>query len=101
MAAAFPAARDHLTFPELYFDEKLEPHKAAEAWIVGTNEPDFYSDVTDHIDTAIKALLEHKSQLGDFKPEDLDARMKEWRRDSAIGRGMKYAEAFKRIRFRM
>ncbi|MBM3945701.1 MAG: PIG-L family deacetylase, partial [SAR202 cluster bacterium] len=101
LSACFPAARDHLTFPELFTDEGLEPHKTAEAWIVGNNEPDFFVDVTNHIDTAVKALLEHKSQVGDWKPEELDARMKEWRRESAIGKGMMYAEAFKRIRFRM
>jgi len=101
LSAAFPAARDHLTFPELHKDEGLEPHKTAEAWVVGTGEPDFFSDVTDHVEIAIRALLEHGSQLGDFDSKELGDRMKEWRLESAVGTGMKYAEAFKRIRFRL
>lgn len=100
ISAIFPAARDHLTFPEL-LKEGFEPHKVAEAWVVGASDPDLYVDVTDYMDTSIKALMEHSSQLGGWKPEDLSERMRQWRRESAHGRGMLYAEAFKRIRFRM
>ena len=31
--AVFPAARDHLNFPELWKDEKLEPHIVREVWV--------------------------------------------------------------------
>ena len=55
LAAIFPTARDHMTFPEL-LEDGLEPHKVAEAWIMGHPEPDTWIDVTDHLDTAIEAL---------------------------------------------
>ena len=78
-------------------EEGLEPHKVSEVWVMGQGEPDHWVDVTDHIDTSIKALLKHTSQLNSGKEEDADKRMREWRRSQAEGKGMQYAEAFKRI----
>ena len=96
LSAVFPTARDHMTFPEL-LEEGLEPHKVSEVWVMGQAEPDLWIDVTDHIDTSIQALLEHTSQLNGGNEEDIDKRMREWRRRQAEGKGMQYAEAFKRI----
>lgn len=63
--AIFPAARDHLFFIELWQDEKLEPHNVREVWISGTLQPNTVIDVTAYWDTKIKALYEHKTQIGD------------------------------------
>lgn len=95
LSAIFPAARDHMTFPDL-LEAGFEPHKVAEAWIMGHPEPDFWVDVTNHMETSVKALMQHMSQVGDESGE----RMYEWRRQRAQGRGMQYAEAFRRISFR-
>ena len=56
---------------------------------------DRYVDVTEHIDTSVAALKEHKSQVSE---EDADKYMRQWR--SSIGEkvGMQYAEAFKRFK---
>ncbi len=99
LSAVFPTARDHMTFPEL-LDEGFEPHKVAEVWIMGHPEPDVFIDVTDHMETAVKALAEHKSQTGGRPYEEMLPRMKEWRRRHSFGRGMLYSESFKRISFR-
>jgi LmbE family N-acetylglucosaminyl deacetylase len=99
LAAVFPTARDHLNFPEL-LDEGFEPHKTAEVWISGHPEPDLWMDVSDHMETAAKALIEHKSQIPDWTEEMAVERLGRWRRERAIGKGMQYAEAFKRIAFR-
>ena len=99
LAAVFPTARDHMTFPEL-LEEGFEPHKVAEVWIMGHPEPDVFIDVTDHMETAVKALAEHKSQTGGRPYEEMLPRMKEWRRRGSVGRGMLYSESFKRISFR-
>ena len=99
LAAVFPTARDHMTFPEL-LEEGFEPHKVAEVWITGHPEPDVFIDVTDHMETAVKALAEHKSQTGGRPYEEMLTRMKEWRRRGSVGRGMLYSESFKRISFR-
>lgn len=99
LAAVFPSARDHLTFPEL-LEEGLEPHNVAEVWVMGHPEPDHYVDVTDSIETAVKALMEHKSQVRDRTEEYMLERMQNWRRQRAIGTGLQYAEAFKKIQMR-
>ena len=99
LAAVFPTARDHMTFPEL-LEEGFEPHKVAEVWITGHPEPDVFIDVTDHMETAVKALAEHKSQTGGRPYEEMLPRMKEWRRRGSVGKGMLYSESFKRISFR-
>ena len=99
LSAIFPTARDHMTFPEL-LDAGLEPHKVAEAWIMGHPEPDIWVDVTAHTDTAVKALVRHESQTDGRSEDDMRERMREWRRRQAVGKGMRYAEAFKRITFR-
>ena len=97
MAAVFPSARDHLTFPEL-LKEGLEPHKVAEVWVVGHPEPDHWVDVTGSIDTSVKALAQHASQV-DRSEEEIGKFMRQWRRKGAVGKGMQYAEAYKRIVF--
>ena len=99
LAAVFPTARDHMTFPEL-LDEGFEPHKVAEVWIMGHPEPDIFVDVTDHMETAVKALAAHTTQTGGRPYEELLPRMKEWRRGRSVGKGMLYSESFKRISFR-
>ena len=89
--------RDHLTFPEL-LEEGLEPHNVREVWVMGHPSPDIWIDVTDSIDTSIEALLAHTSQLSSTD-EEITASMKRGRRERAKGKGMKYAESFKRISF--
>jgi len=98
LAAIFPTARDHMTFPEL-LEEGFEPHKVSEAWIMGHPEPDHYVDVTGHLETAVKALAAHSSQTNGTSAEVLLERMGEWRRRTAEGKGMKHAEAYRRITF--
>jgi LmbE family N-acetylglucosaminyl deacetylase len=94
LSAIFPAARDRLTFPDL-LDEGLEPHKVREVWVSGGGDnSDQFVDVEAYIDTAVKALKAHKSQVD-------QEHAGEWFRQGRIstGRkvGMAYAEGFKRI----
>ena len=98
LAAVFPTARDHLTFSDLV-EEGLEPHKVAEVWIMGHPEPDLWIDVTEDIDTSARALAQHVSQVNNHSEEELGRFMREWRRKRAVGKGMQYAEAFKRFRY--
>ncbi|MBN18496.1 MAG: GlcNAc-PI de-N-acetylase [Chloroflexi bacterium] len=98
LSAIFPTARDRLTFPEL-LESGLEPHKVAEAWIFGHPEPDLWIDVSAHIETSIDALMQHVSQLPVNDREIVSKRMKDWRSERAKGKGMQYAESFKKIPF--
>ncbi len=94
MSAVFPTARDRLTFPEL-LDEGLEPHHVRELWVMDSSEANNYLDISEYIDTAIDALKEHKSQVGD---EEVDVHMKSWRGSVGQKVGFQYAEGYRRFR---
>ena len=47
----------------LYFPTKGEPHQVSRLLLSGTHEPDVVADVTSTIDTKVKAVLAHTSQL--------------------------------------
>lgn len=99
LAAVFPTARDHMTFPEL-LEAGLEPHKVAEVWIMGHPEPDHWVDVSDHVETSVQALFKHTSQIADHPKDKLLEMMKNGRRERAAGKGMEYAETFRKFTFR-
>ena len=94
LSAVFPSARDRLTFPEL-LEEGLEPHKVAEVWVMDHEDSDRYVDVTDYMETAVAALQEHKSQVGE---EEAGKHSRGWRRRTGEKVGFQYAEGFKRFR---
>ena len=93
--AAYPAARDHLYFPELWLEEKLEPHIVREVWICGTLAPSLTLDVTATWEIKIKALMEHKSQIGD--PAALAERMRSRRSPGSSPNSPRYQENFRRL----
>ena len=95
LAAIFPTARDRLTFPEL-LEEGLEPHEVREVWIAGGDNADNYVDVEAYMDTAIKALKAHVSQVD---PENAGEWFQQGRIRTGAKIGMAYAEGFKRIPF--
>jgi LmbE family N-acetylglucosaminyl deacetylase len=93
--AVFPAARDHLYFIELWKDEKLEPHIVREVWVCGTLQPDIILDVSENWETKIRALYEHKSQIGD--PMKLAERMRNRRTADSTPGNPHYEEKFRRL----
>ena len=95
LAAIFPTARDRLTFPEL-LEEGLEPHEVREVWIAVGDNADNYVDVEAYMDTAIKALKAHVSQVDQ---ENADEWFQQGRIRTGAKIGMAYAEGFKRIPF--
>jgi LmbE family N-acetylglucosaminyl deacetylase len=93
--AVFPAARDHLNFPELWKDENLEPHIVREVWVCGTLVPDVTLDVTETWEIKIQALFEHKSQIGE--PEKLAERIRNRRTADSTPEKPRYEEKFRRL----
>lgn len=93
--AVFPSARDHLSFIELWRDEKLEPHVVREVWVCGTLQPDVILDVTNTWETKIHALYEHKSQIGDA--EKFTERMRNRRTADSNPENPRYEEKFRRL----
>jgi LmbE family N-acetylglucosaminyl deacetylase len=95
--AVYPPARDHLYFPELLEVEKLEPHAVREVWVSGTLQPNVLMDVTGLWETKIRALYEHKSQIGD--PQKLAERMRSRLAPGSTPENPRYEEGFRRIVF--
>ena len=93
--AVFPSARDHLTFPELWKDEHLEPHIVREVWVCGTLSPDVTLDVTEMWEIKIRALYEHKSQIGE--PEKLAERLRNRRTADSSPEQPRYEERYRRL----
>jgi LmbE family N-acetylglucosaminyl deacetylase len=96
--AVFPAASNPFFFPELIQQEGLEPHKPREVWVSLTGEPTVTLDVTDTWEIKIRALKEHRSQIGD--PKEFEERMRARRSDRSTEENEYYEENFRVIKFR-
>jgi LmbE family N-acetylglucosaminyl deacetylase len=93
--AVYPAVRDHLNFVELWRDEKLEPCLVNEIWISGTLEPNVVLNATGFWETKLRALYEHKSQIGE--QQAFEARMRSRRTPDSTPEHPRYEEKFRRI----
>lgn len=93
--AVFPAARDHLTFIELWRDENLEPHIVREVWISLPGEANVTLDVTEYWEMKLQALHHHKSQIGD--PTLLEERLRSRYTPESTLEDPRYVEKFKRL----
>lgn len=98
MSAVYPAARDHLNFPELLHDEGLEPHITPYLYLALPTQPNLRVETTAYQEQKIRALAEHKSQIPDA--DELRARLRTrydrhltTRRDQ-----LRFAEYFRLIR---
>ncbi len=99
--AVFPASRDPLYYPEQIDEEGLEWHRVGELLLAGSDEPDYFVDVSDHFDTKIEALLAHTSQVARDQGRDEWVKgMRKRMRDAAESSGIPYAEAFRRVTLR-
>jgi LmbE family N-acetylglucosaminyl deacetylase len=95
--AIYPYARDHLHFPEHLVDG-IEPYKVKHLFFWGTDQSNVIVDVSDSVDTKIKALSKHESQLPGLSfGSDMELRMRSRHSDAATGYGFKYGESFRRL----
>ena len=92
--AAFPAAGSCLFFPEL-LEEDLQPHTPREIWVSIPKEPTVTLDVTDFWETKIRALFEHRSQIGE--PEKLAERMRARHTPDSTPENPRYEEKFRKL----
>ena len=95
--AVYPTARDPLYFHH-HLDEGLEPHKAAEIWYFGAEQPDKFIDITETFDAKIDALKAHVSQI--ITGEGLAERMRERAVEVAAEQPFELGEAFKVVQLR-
>ena len=98
--AVYPYARDHLAYPEL-IAEGLGPHKVSEILCWGTDDPNYWSDITETFETKITALSCHVSQVGNRDFNGLYEGLKARAVEAAKGQDFKLAESFHRIEIRM
>jgi LmbE family N-acetylglucosaminyl deacetylase len=91
--AIFPTAETRFIFPGL-LDEGLEPHHVREVWLFGSERPDTVVDIAAVLEVKIRALREHRSQMGDWDPSPL---IRGWARRDGARRHLRAAEAFRRM----
>ena len=93
--AIFPYARDRLAYPDL-LKAGLEPHKVKEILLWGTEQPDYFSDITETYDLKIQALRCHHSQL-DMHPTEWETWVRQRCEAAGKEKGYKLAEAFHHV----
>lgn len=94
--AVFPNARDHLAYPDL-LEEGLEPHRVEEMLFWGSEDANYFSDISDTFDIKLAALRCHKSQVGHLDSPEGEERLKDRYRSFAEGKNYALAEAFHRV----
>jgi LmbE family N-acetylglucosaminyl deacetylase len=96
--AAFTYAWNYLHFPEQITQEGLEPHQVREAYLWGSESPDIYVDIGDHVDLKTESLSRHASQMSS-DPVKRAENIRRWAAQQGEAAGLPYAEQFRRIRF--
>jgi LmbE family N-acetylglucosaminyl deacetylase len=94
VTAIYPAARDHLTFPELAA-AGFAPHKVEEVFLAGAERPDVIVDISETLPVKIEALQAHRSQVGHWNPAEMIGK---WARDAAQGHPFEFGETFRYLK---
>lgn len=95
--AVFPAAGNGNYFPEQITKEGLGPHTPHEIWVSLASQPTVIFDVTDIWEIKLRALKEHKSQIGD--PVKFEARMRSRHTIDSTDEHPRFEERFRLIKF--
>jgi LmbE family N-acetylglucosaminyl deacetylase len=93
--AVYPDARNPFAHPTLLADEGLEEWAVPEVWVLGTDKPNHFVDITEHFDTKLAALRAHTSQTAHL--DDLTDRLRGWGESLAATGGLppgRLAEGF-------
>ncbi|MDB5181795.1 MAG: putative deacetylase [Candidatus Saccharibacteria bacterium] len=93
--ALYPLARDHMSFPELFHNEGLAPHKVATVLLTNFQQQNCYIDISDTFDKKIQALAAHASQIPGLPT--VEQMMRDFAGRLGQDVGVRYAEGFIRI----
>lgn len=96
--AVYPDARNPFAWPELLKDEGLEPWVVREVWVMSTEKPDHFVDITDTFAQKMAALRAHVSQTAHM--DQLEEWIRGWGERNAEAGGLpsgRLAEAFRVI----
>jgi len=91
----YPFVRDPLAYPDLLAD--YPPHKVAEIWFFGSEEPNYRIDISSEFDLKMTSLYCHVCQMDSMGTEKVTAWVKKKCKDMASGTDFNYAEAFHRV----
>jgi LmbE family N-acetylglucosaminyl deacetylase len=94
--AVYPDARNAFAFEDLLKNEKLEPWRVREVWVMSHKEPDHFVDITDTFNLKIAALNAHVSQTA--HNSEMPRMVREWGERNAKAQGLpdgRVAEVFK------
>ena len=86
LCAVYPDARNAFAHPELLSDEGLDPWAVAEVWMMTSDAPDRYVDVTETFERKLTALRRHESQMTDV--DAMEERVRTWLGAQAVRGGM-------------
>jgi len=96
--SAFTYAWNDRHFPEQITEDGLQPHRVAEAYLWGSEDPDVFVDVADYLQMKADSLTKHASQMRG-PAEGRLKRVTNGAERSGEKAGIPYAEGFRRIRF--
>ncbi len=91
--AVFPSSGTRFIFPEL-LDEGLAPHNVSAVYLHGSDRADTFINIADVLELKIRALREHRTQMGDWDPADF---ITGWAQQQGAGRRLRAAEAFRQM----
>ena len=92
--AVYPAARNPMAFPRLAMNG-LPAFRVRRLYLMWSNQPDAWIDVTATVDRKIEALRSHASQLHD--PEAVFARVRGRMREQGAAIGVAAAEGYRLV----
>ncbi len=93
--AVYPDSRNPFAHPTLLADEGLEEWSVPEVWVLGTDMPNHFVDITEQFETKVAALRAHTSQTAHL--DDLVERLTGWGESQAAKAGLpagRLAEGF-------
>lgn len=97
--ALFPAVRDPLYYPDDVADG-LDYHKVGEILLAGSDQPDYFVDIADCLETKARAIYCHTSQIEAAPWDEFYQKYLERTRDGGRSSGVPFSEAFRRVTMR-
>jgi LmbE family N-acetylglucosaminyl deacetylase len=94
--AVYPDSRNPFAFEDLLKIEGLQPWRVKEVWVMSSNMPDHFVDITNTFDKKMKALHSHVSQTA--HNQNLENMVREWGERNAAANNLpagSIAEVFK------
>jgi LmbE family N-acetylglucosaminyl deacetylase len=97
--ALFPAVRDPLYYPDDVADG-LDYHKVGEILLAGSDQADYYVDISDYLETKARAIYCHTSQIESKPWDEFFAEYMKRSREGGRTGGIPFSEAFRRVTMR-